>query len=432
MVRTSIVSISLITLVSTAAGQPTCKLTRSLTISGARPFSHAAPTITYSPDGKKIAVPWTKGVYIFKSRNGKPETFCKGGPRATQLFYQPDGKSIFGPLLNQPRIVGWKSSDGVPSGVTRIGWQPHWHLAMNAAGVIAIAANDGLVTHIKVWDSKSQKLKCEKKFQDENFDSISIDSTGKRIAACTTDHVVLARVNGNEITVEKTLRTRGTPIKSAFSPDGKFLATIYYHDIVKIWDLEAGKLLTEFSDKQFRSDDRSYNAMAFSPDGKTIALGGGARVDNKDPFLALVDAKSGKLLASMSSQLKGVVHHLDFSPDGKQLATTSAGEVVVHLWDVSKFSGAPQKSDKKSKPSPQDSAKKSSTASSNKKPKSSRPKEVERVWTSANGEFTLKARLLDQKGEKVRLRKPNGKVITVNKPDLSKADQQYLETRKKR
>ena len=50
-----------------------------------------------------------------------------------------------------------------------------------------------------------------------------------------------------------------------------------------------------------------------------------------------------------------------------------------------------------------------------------------REWTSSTGAFTVEAELVDFEDGKVRLRKADGKVLTLPIDRLSKADQQYLE-----
>src|SRR5438874_1902558 len=67
-------------------------------------------------------------------------------------------------------------------------------------------------------------------------------------------------------------------------------------------------------------------ALAFAPDGKTLALAGGA-----EPLIQIREVAGGKEVRDFGKQ-QAAVESLAFSPDGKCLAAKSGG--LVRLWDV--------------------------------------------------------------------------------------------------
>jgi WD40 repeat protein len=74
-------------------------------------------------------------------------------------------------------------------------------------------------------------------------------------------------------------------------------------------------------------------SVAFSPDGKTLASGGGYfSADLKPGEVFLWDVGTGALLHSLKGHAGGV-WSVAFSPDGKTLASGSADR-TVRLWDV--------------------------------------------------------------------------------------------------
>ncbi|MFE9096932.1 caspase family protein [Streptomyces sp. NPDC007264] len=102
----------------------------------------------------------------------------------------------------------------------------------------------------------------------------------------------------------------------AFSPDGRTLAAATYASDSRLWDVATGDTIAVLSDQ----DDMS--SLAFSPNGKTLATGNFYDV-------RLRDARTGVTTVKLNTpQTESLV----FSFDGKTLAT--GGEGGVRLWDV--------------------------------------------------------------------------------------------------
>lgn len=114
-------------------------------------------------------------------------------------------------------------------------------------------------------------------------------------------------------------RTPPGALTPAFSPDGKTLAVGNRNAETILHEAATGKILHTL-------DKKMTQEIAFSPDGKTLATG------YVDGMVALWDVETGKLLHSVASGCKEV-YSLDWSPKGDLLATAGLEGRPV-LWDI--------------------------------------------------------------------------------------------------
>ena len=107
----------------------------------------------------------------------------------------------------------------------------------------------------------------------------------------------------------------------AFSPDGKALATAGYGPI-RLWDVSNGKPIRQFGNL------REVRSFAFSPDGKTLAASGPPPSkdglyypDSEEPnLLTLWDPSTGRRRWQAEGH-EGLILSTAFSPDGQTIAT---------------------------------------------------------------------------------------------------------------
>lgn len=109
----------------------------------------------------------------------------------------------------------------------------------------------------------------------------------------------------------------------AFSADGRFAASADYDGVLIVWDAASRTEL-------WRGELRSFNSVAFSPDGILVATGGG---DLNLGQVAIWDVASGEIVGSIGEP-SDLVFDVTFSPDGTQLLTGAGYHTGMNLWDV--------------------------------------------------------------------------------------------------
>jgi WD40 repeat protein len=112
-----------------------------------------------------------------------------------------------------------------------------------------------------------------------------------------------------------------TNIKVAFSHDGSQVASVSMHGTVALWDPSSFQLIAAF-----RGHMEAAHGVAFSPDGRRLATGGGSSRD----AVKLWDLSTHREFMTLSGQ-GSMFRFVAFSPDGRWLAACSS-EGKLHLW----------------------------------------------------------------------------------------------------
>jgi WD40 repeat protein len=331
-----------------------------------------AGQITYSPDGQTIATthPDDGRVILWDAATGAEKAALGGHTGWLQIAFSPDGRR-----LASHGGEGVAFLRDLESGETLFTFPGivHWsaHVAFSSDGALLAVPQQadeqaGTSARLNLWDTRSGALRFSVTGPDAAFTGAA---TGFGVVAISPDGAYLATVgDGSGVMVldlpaslaagqpQPLVTLAGhtsAPSGVAFSPDSSLIVTASQDGTAKVWDPTTGeeyftlaghtgtvnfpafspdgrRVLTTANDGTriwdvslpgneevmalAGPDATGSLAMALSPDGAFLALGGVSGVTH------LRDAASGELLAGLGGHSKGVFQ-LAFSPDGKRLAS---------------------------------------------------------------------------------------------------------------
>ncbi len=236
--------------------------------------------VKYFPDGKRLAVATSIGIWIYDVQTGEVLDLLTGHTApVTSIAFSPDGETF------------------------------------------ASGSKDNT---IRLWDSKTHKLKAICIGHENEVNLLAFSRDGKMLASTSRDW----KMRLWDARTGKPLQTitdcgADDMYAIAYSPDGKTFLTFRYDDkfeaYIEFWDVQTGEFLNSVL------IEANFNAAAISPDCKILACGG------EDP-LQFWDVETGKLLRSYTKWV-GNFESMEFSSDGKTLITGSYWD-RVDIWDV--------------------------------------------------------------------------------------------------
>lgn len=292
--------------------------------------------VQFSPDGSRLAISSSIGIWFYDPATGKPLDLLPqtDSTSAFAFAYSPDGTTI-ARAINDSKVGFWDVTTKQRIGtLTKYG---HHITAIAYApdGTRIVSGNSD--NAVRVWDTTTmQRIGTLSGYHTGGVTAVAYAPDGTTIATGSGWR------NNKDITVQ--LWDASTGKRKAklaghtkritaivYSPDGITIATASRDSTVRLWDADMGKHKTTLKHRQgvnaalpWNRDANAVNAIVYSPDGNTIATG------TQNGKVRLWDARTGRLKTKFTAHAFGVTS-IAYSPDSHTIATVSDG--AAELWD---------------------------------------------------------------------------------------------------
>ena len=226
--------------------------------------------IAYSPDGSRLAVVSSIGIWIYDADTIVELNLLTGPTSISNVVFSPDGNTLASGSWDDSMVRLWDVRTG--QSIETLTGHTSWvtSVAFSSDGNTLASGSEDRT--IRLWDVATRQLKNTLIDDPGDVSSVAFSPDGTMLASGNWEKTVrLWDVATGQLIA--TLMGHKEAIRSvAFSPDGSILASGSYDQTVRLWDAWTGQPKTTLMGHQ-----SPVFSVAFSPDGATLASGGSWR-----------------------------------------------------------------------------------------------------------------------------------------------------------
>lgn len=298
--------------------------------------SQSGTPAAISPDASLIAIPHPESTAVYEVTSGRSVLSL---PAETVATFSPDG-AILATDSGVGQINLWDSK--ILSFINMIHTESESIRTLAFSPDSSILAGAGDDRSVDLWATPSGQLVQRLDGYPYNVKELAFSPDGSEIQVTYTDEIVLSWGNTEgpkQIAAVSASRNIAPPelpelpilrdrmgqveqvVAAAFSPNNEILAVGYDGTLVGLWNAEGATLIHKLYVEGDFADQ-----LAFSPDGKTLAVG-----TAYNEVVKLFSVQTGRVKRRLSGH-SGDITGLSFSSDGKLLAS-GAQDGMVKLWN---------------------------------------------------------------------------------------------------
>ena len=275
--------------------------------------------VTFSADGHTLATSNLAGVVsLFDTRTREMRSFHGHDEPTLGVAFSPDGQTVAAGGYGGDVFL-WSLADGHLRRLTGHS-AVAWYLVFSPDGSELVSASYD--AEIRIWDVATGQTRAILEGHEDRIRRVRLSPDGNTLASGSYDGTIRLWDLATG-TAGTTLEANGPVLALAWNDDGsRIVSGGSDGPDIQLWDVEAETSITTLS----VGHTGPIESLDYSPDGRFVASG------SRDWTVRVWEPEGGATHRVFDGH-EGEIHMARFSPDGSYLAVTSADK-GLRLWNI--------------------------------------------------------------------------------------------------